>query len=87
MQQSNRIHSLDSLRGIAALIVLFHHCLLMTPLFYAAHYNEPYDNGWVSLFTNTILHTFWAGSEAVLLFFILSGFVLAIPFIDRKSVV
>lgn len=84
MQQSNRIHSLDSLRGIAALIVLFHHCLLMTPLFHAAHYNEPYDNRWVTAFTNTILHTFWAGSEAVLLFFILSGFVLAIPFIHAK---
>ncbi|MDR7073194.1 acyltransferase family protein [Fictibacillus barbaricus] len=82
---SGRIHSLDSLRGISALIVLIHHCLLMTPLFYAAHYNEPYNNWVVSLFDNTILHTVWAGSEAVLLFFVLSGFVLALPFLSFKN--
>ncbi len=85
MRQSNRIESLDSLRGISAIIVLIHHILLMTPLFYAAHYKLPYDNWIVDIFSNTIFHTFWAGSEAVLLFFVLSGFVLSLPFISGKD--
>lgn len=83
LSDTNRIKTLDSLRGIAALIVLIHHCLLTTPAFNAAHYHTPYHNWFVSLFTNSILHTVWAGHEAVILFFMLSGFVLALPFLKK----
>lgn len=76
---NNRIHSLDSLRGIAAMIVVVFHCLLSYTIFYKANHNH-FANDWLKYFTITPLHTFWAGREAVILFFVLSGFVLSIPF-------
>lgn len=71
-----RIESLDSLRGIAAFVVIIFHCLLSFHIFYDANYNFEFDNWLVELFTVTPLHTLWAGKEAVLLFFVSSGFVL-----------
>ena len=69
-----RYKSLDGLRGIAAVIVLIHHCLIIVPFFLKVHFHEINNNE-----NNLLLqisHVFWAGHEAVLLFFILSGFVL-----------
>lgn len=40
----------------------------------------------MNLFTFTPLHILWAGHEAVLLFFILSGFVLSLPFVRKQAV-
>ena len=37
------------------------------------------------MFLVTPLHTLWAGEEAVILFFILSGFVLSMPFLNSKE--
>lgn len=34
---------------------------------------------------NTPLHLVWAGHEAVILFFILSGFVLSLPYYNKKN--
>lgn len=39
----------------------------------------------MELFVVTPLHTIWAGREAVLLFFVLSGFVLSIPFFNGRK--
>lgn len=69
-----RYKSLDGLRGIASVIVLIHHCLIIVPFFLKVHFHELSNNE-----NNLLLqvsHIFWAGHEAVLLFFILSGFVL-----------
>lgn len=69
-----RYKSLDGLRGIAAVIVLVHHCLIVIPFFLKVHFHEiDKENDNLIL---QISHIFWAGHEAVLLFFILSGFVL-----------
>lgn len=76
-----RYKELDSIRGLASLSVVFHHCLLAFPVFYLAHFHQPLDFKWYS---NTPLHLFWAGHEAVILFFVLSGFVLALPFLNRE---
>lgn len=75
-----RIHSLDSLRGIAAFIVIIFHIFLSFTLFYNADRGFEYKYIFVKIFNETPLHTIWGGNEAVLLFFVLSGFVLAIPF-------
>ncbi|KSU60391.1 hypothetical protein AS034_16240 [[Bacillus] enclensis] len=77
---SNRIQSLDSLRGIAAFVVIIFHVLLSFSLFYKADKNFEYGNVIAKIFNETPLHMIWGGNEAVLLFFVLSGFVLAIPF-------
>lgn len=85
MSKSNRIDSLDSLRGIASLIVVIFHCLISFPVFNVANYKFQYANNFIKIFTITPIHTLWAGNEAVLLFFILSGFVLSIPFLNKKE--
>lgn len=79
----SRITSLDGLRGIAALIVVLYHVFLSQPAL-AAPYLDPtaaVDTAtWWAAFTP--LHLFWAGPEAVLVFFVLSGLVLALPVAD-----
>ena len=62
-----RIRSLDSLRGIAALIVVLHHMQLMFP-------ETP---AWIKYSPLRILTS---GQSAVTLFFIMSGFVLYLTF-------
>ncbi len=64
------------------MVVLLHHCLLVSPQVVGAIESggvAPMDT-WVWWATFTPLHLIWAGKEAVYVFFILSGFVLTIPF-------
>lgn len=64
-----RYHQLDSLRGLAAATVLIHHFLfIFTGLW------------WLEMLNYTPLRIFKAGHEAVIFFFVLSGFVLSLPF-------
>jgi len=76
--RTQRISSLDGLRGVAALVVVIHHALLVIPTLaqpYMAGY-APVDGvyGWLLY---SPLHLVWAGTEAVYVFFVLSGLVLA----------
>ena len=87
---SPRLTSLDGLRGVAAVIVVFHHALLTVPALATAYYPSQGDIPpgtllWALAYTP--LHLLWAGSEAVSLFFVLSGIVLALPVLrhDRFS--
>lgn len=78
-----RLLALDSLRGLAAFSVMLHHMVLLFP---AADMLINHDiasgNRWFNFFAYSPLHAFWCGYEPVVFFFILSGFVLAIPFLD-----
>ncbi len=85
-----RLLPLDSLRGIAALSVVIHHCLLVFP----ESFELLFDRGtpitesrdWMAaLLTLTPPALLWSGREAVVLFFVLSGFVLALPFISGRG--
>lgn len=73
--------SLEGLSGLAALVVLIHHCFLASPQLSAAADSNgtlPFD-WWVW----TTFASDWAGKEAVYVFFTLSGFVLTLLFIGN----
>ncbi|WP_082462405.1 acyltransferase [Agromyces sp. Leaf222] len=74
----SRLRSLDGLRGLAALIVLVHHSLLVVPGLAAPYFGQPAEPGVTWLLVHTPLHLLWGGTEAVYLFFILSGLVLSL---------
>ena len=87
---ASRLTSLDGLRGIAALIVLAHHASLLTPAISAAYIATPGMSGPVAgsigwWFTYTPLKIFTAGPEAVVVFFVLSGFVLSLPVLGPRA--
>lgn len=75
---AGRLPALDGLRGVAALVVVVFHVLVLSPTFAlrepGVRLSEP--SWWL---THTPLYLLWAGPEAVYLFFVLSGFVLALP--------
>lgn len=70
-----RYEELDSLRGIAAFSVLLGHFLLIIP-----------DSNITKLIEFGPLRFFVASSEAVTLFFVLSGFVLTLPFYTDRNI-
>jgi peptidoglycan/LPS O-acetylase OafA/YrhL len=77
----SRLPALDGLRGIAAFVVLVHHVLLTDPRL-AAPYLAPHpgsDPEYVRILTYTPIHLVWNGTVAVYVFFVLSGYVLALP--------
>lgn len=75
-----RLPSLDGLRGVAALVVLIHHLLLFLPSFVLLQQRAAAPSGFAQLLlAETPLHLLWAGDEAVIVFFVLSGFALAAP--------
>ncbi|WP_410805811.1 acyltransferase family protein, partial [Paraburkholderia sp. SIMBA_053] len=74
---NKRYLELDSLRGLAALSVLFYHCLRIFPSLDvgAPDFANDSDNWFINALLNTPLRILWSGHESVILFFILSGFV------------
>ncbi len=75
---TDRYRSLDGLRGVAALVVVFHHSLLTLPSI-AEYPTVPPLGSLVWWIEVSPLKIFSAGAEAVLVFFVLSGFVLVLP--------
>ena len=71
VKRTMRYEQLDSIRGLACLMVLVGHTFKMN---------------WVDLpdwYSDTPLYLTYASHEAVILFFVLSGFVLTLPFMRK----
>lgn len=85
LQMGRRLEGLDGLRGIAALIVLFSHTWLIFQAVAGGPKLSDSDNAepWVKAALQTPLHVLYSGGEAVFVFFILSGFVLILPFLHK----
>ncbi len=83
MKSIKRFSALDSLRGLAALSVLIYHYLTVLPFFWD---NTASSSFAITAFKYTPLHIVWAGYEAVLFFFVLSGFVLSLQFYEKKKI-
>lgn len=83
-QAPGRLKALDGLRGLAAVVVVVHHSALISPALAAAYRGGPGARGWAAVLSYSPLHLPWAGAEAVVLFFVLSGLVLTLPFLGRR---
>jgi peptidoglycan/LPS O-acetylase OafA/YrhL len=70
---NKRIQELDSLRALACIVIMISHSLSILPAMY--------DPEGFLLLKRTPLAACRAGREAVIFFFILSGFVLSLPFL------
>ncbi len=77
-RRSTRFGSLDVLRGLAALVVVVHHSVLVAPALAAAYGPGDTEGTAATLLTFTPLHLLWNGPAAVTVFFVLSGLVLAV---------
>jgi peptidoglycan/LPS O-acetylase OafA/YrhL len=75
-----RLPALTGLRGIAAVAVVISHVLNTDPGL--VHPNTGSVAWW---FAYTPVNLLWDGDESVLMFFVLSGFVLARPFVQRDQ--
>jgi peptidoglycan/LPS O-acetylase OafA/YrhL len=93
-----RLDSLDSLRGLAALTVVFNHVMWLYKPDGGLRRKAVHSvGGWrhllavihglpgTFLFEISPLHFFASGHEAVVLFFILSGFVLYLPWKAKRA--
>ena len=69
---TRRLPPLDAVRGLASFIVILTHCSSMMPVELRSQLDGPIWSILLRLFTN--------GSAAVIIFFVLSGYVLAMPF-------
>ncbi|MBO9659041.1 MAG: hypothetical protein J7527_09470, partial [Chitinophagaceae bacterium] len=79
LKEQKRFETLDTLRGLASLQVVISHALYITPLIERIHHAKTTEGLSlpVIVFSFTPVHTIWAASEAVILFFVLSGYVLS----------
>ncbi len=75
--------ALDGLRGVAALVVVLFHSMLVLPSLADLVAHGTRVSGWQAWVSYTPLRLLWSGEEAVQIFFVLSGLVLALPYRGR----
>ncbi len=77
-QGGARVGSLDGLRGVAALGVVVDHTVMASRSWEVGIGSGPW------FLSKTPLNILWSGQEMVVIFFVLSGYVLALPAVKRS---
>jgi peptidoglycan/LPS O-acetylase OafA/YrhL len=87
LEQKSRLDTLDSLRGLATLQVVAAHCLVALPALAWMVYEDAgvKKDGLAFFLAYSPFHIFWSATAAVLLFFVLSGFVLSLPWFENRK--
>jgi peptidoglycan/LPS O-acetylase OafA/YrhL len=88
LSKGHRIEALDSVRGIAAFLVVIHHCFLTRAVYsdyFFSDWKTPATGAVSAAFLYTPARIVWAGNEAVTLFYVLSGLVLALPWVENRA--
>ena len=83
--QSQRIEIFDGMRGLASVIVMIFHMAVWTVYGYSANEYKIFANNFWRVATQTPLKMIWGGNEAVLVFYIIGGFVLARPYLSGRK--
>ncbi|HEV2776906.1 MAG TPA: acyltransferase [Solirubrobacteraceae bacterium] len=78
-----RLRELDALRGVAAASVVLHHSAIAFPVMFDDTRGDGVTAANVLKYTP--LHALFAGNPAVIVFFVLSGLVLALPFVEGRG--
>jgi peptidoglycan/LPS O-acetylase OafA/YrhL len=78
-----RLVELDALRGVAAASVVLYHSSIP----FSVMYDNTRGDGFTlaNVLKYTPLHAIFAGYSAVIVFFVLSGLVLALPFVNGRG--
>ena len=78
-----RFVELDGLRGVAAAVVVLHHALLTLPAAWATFNGHPADkSGVIWWLMKTPFYLVFSGPAAVMVFFVLSGSVLTLTYLE-----
>lgn len=83
--QSQRIEIFDGMRGLASVIVMIFHMAVWTVYGYSANEYKIFANTFWRVATQTPVKMIWGGNEAVLVFYIIGGFVLARPYLNGRK--
>lgn len=87
-ERRTRLRSLDGIRGLGAVLVLFTHAITVYPMMeeVMVGIKPVQDTGsFLWWFTHTPLHLPWLGVEFVYAFFVMSGIVLVLPVLRTGS--
>ncbi|MBQ5947744.1 acyltransferase [Massilia sp. ST3] len=85
--------SADGLRGLAALnVAITHFVAAFLPWLLYYNYGVLFprfegDSAWAEVFSSPLLTLFYNGHFAVLIFFVLSGYVLTLPYFEQPAAV
>jgi peptidoglycan/LPS O-acetylase OafA/YrhL len=80
---SRRLPEIEGLRGFIAASVVLHHSLLVLPAVAAS--SRTHELTTLNVLKFSPLGVFLPGPEPVLFFYLISGFVLAFPFVDGRA--
>ena len=83
--QSQRIEIFDGMRGLASVTVMIFHMAVWTVYGYSANEYKVFADPFWRVATQTPLKMLWGGNEAVLVFYIIGGFVLARPYLSGRK--